>query len=129
MNVKDFESNISDEQLQIINEIFEIDVHWIDQAHKIFEFKEFTGYSERELAKILQISKSEIHRLLVVGKLSESAREGYKALKVDKWAIYELIDAFKTSNIHTLQEVSKLMLYGKIKSRSQLRNYLCVHGN
>lgn len=129
MSPKDFESNLTSEQFEIINEIFEIDVHWIDQAHNIFKLKELAGYSERELSKILQISKSEIHRLLVVGKLSETAREGYKALNVDKWAIYELIDAFKTSNIHTLQEASKLMLYGKIKTRSQLRDYLCLHGN
>lgn len=129
MNLRQFQMNVTPEQANLIYEITEIDTHWIDKAYLILKLKEDTGFSERDLAKVLGISKSEIHRLLVVGRLSLKAREAFKKLKSDKWAVYELMDQTEKANSETVKKASKLMMNGAIKTRSQLRNYLCLHGN
>ncbi len=54
-------------------------LHYIDQADSIYGYKKLTGASERKIQAALGISKSEVHRCLLIGKLPKSIRKLLKS--------------------------------------------------
>jgi ParB family transcriptional regulator, chromosome partitioning protein len=94
------------------------ELHYIDQADSIFNYKKVTGASERKIVAALGISKSEVHRCLLIGKLPRDVKEAAKLYNTEKYVLLEW-DVLEKSKFKT--SLKKKILTGDIKKRSQLK--------
>ena len=53
-------------------------LHYVDKADGILNYQKATKSSERKICKALEISKTEVHRSLIIGKLPKRIREAAK---------------------------------------------------
>lgn len=97
------------------------DLHYIDQADSIFNYKKMTGASERKMVAALGVSKSEIHRCLLIGKLPKSVKEAAKKFDIEKYVLLEW-DAQTSGN--TREKLRRMMSKGELKKRSELKKLL-----
>ncbi len=96
-------------------------LHYIDRADGILNYQKATKASERKIQSALGISKSEVHRSLMIAKMPAKIKEAAKTHNIEKYVLveYEAIEnsAFK-------KQVEKMVLEGKITKRSQLKTAL-----
>ncbi|MDD0854259.1 ParB/RepB/Spo0J family partition protein [Halobacteriovorax sp. GB3] len=93
-------------------------LHYIDKADGILNYQKATKASERKIQAALGISKSEVHRSLLIAKMPKKLKEAAKEFNIEKYVLLEFdaLDkgAFKTS-------MQKKILAGEVTKRSQLK--------
>jgi ParB family chromosome partitioning protein len=100
-------------------------LHYIDQADSIFGYKKLTGASERKIQAALGISKSEVHRCLLIAKLPKAVKEAAKEFNSEKYVLLEW-QALESSDLknHLKSEI----LDGTITKRLQLKRKINAGG-
>ena len=97
------------------------DLHYIDQADSIFGYQKLTGTSERKITAALGISKSEVHRCLMIAKLPRDIKEAAKKYNTEKYVLLEW-DELPKNNFK--DEIKKEILDGSITKRLQLKRII-----
>lgn len=93
-------------------------LHYIDKADGILNYKKTTKASERKIQAALGISKSEVHRSLLIAKLPKKMKEAAKKHDIEKYVLVEF-DALEKSTLKKALE--KMILSGDITKRAQLK--------
>jgi ParB family chromosome partitioning protein len=96
-------------------------LHYIDRADGIYNYQKATKASERKINAALGISKSEVHRSLLIAKLAKRFREAAKKYNTEKYVLLEF-DALERGPVK--KEIEKKVLSGEITKRSQLKRIL-----
>ncbi|OIQ19602.1 MAG: hypothetical protein BM556_03715 [Bacteriovorax sp. MedPE-SWde] len=93
-------------------------LHFIDKADGILNYQKATKASERKIQAALGISKSEVHRSLMIAKMTKKMKEAAKIHDIEKYVLLEL-DALDKGSLRT--KLTKLVLSGEITKRAQLK--------
>lgn len=109
-----FSENSSREQL-----------HYIDKADGILNYQKVTKASERKIVAALGISKSEVHRSLLIAQLPREIKEAAKTYNIEKYVLVEL-DAITDKDLK--DKISKLVCSGKITKRLQIKRAILENG-
>ena len=96
-------------------------LHYVDKADGIFHYKSTTGASEREITTALGISKSEVHRSLMVARLPRRIKEAAKKHNVEKYVLLELY-ALERGSVR--KKIEDGIVEGRILKRLHLRRML-----
>ena len=96
-------------------------LHYIDKADGIFNYKVATDASERKICQDLGISKTEVHRSLIVAQLPRELKEAAKMYDIEKYVLLEWAELMDGDSKQIIQ--SKI-LQGQIIKRSQLKTQL-----
>ena len=94
------------------------ELHYIDQADSIFGYQKLTGTSERKITAALGISKSEVHRCLMIAKLPTDIKEAAKRFNTEKYVLLEWDELPKNE---FKDEIKQKILDGEITKRLQLK--------
>ncbi len=97
------------------------DLHYIDQADSIFGYQKLTGTSERKITAALGISKSEVHRCLMIAKLPKIIKEAAKQFNTEKYVLLEWDELPKNE---FRDEILEKILKGEITKRVQLKKII-----
>lgn len=97
------------------------DLHYIDQADSIYGYQKLTGTSERKITAALGISKSEVHRCLMIAKLPKDIKEAAKEFNTEKYVLLEWDELPKNE---FKDEIKESILAGKITKREQLKRVI-----
>lgn len=97
------------------------ELHYIDQADSIFGYQKLTGASERKITAALGISKSEVHRCLMIAKLSRDLKEAAKKFNIEKYVLLEWDELPKNE---FKDEIKARILAGDITKRLQLKRLI-----
>lgn len=100
-------------------------LHYIDKADGILNYQIATKASERKITAALGISKSEVHRSLLIAKLPRKIREAAKSHNIEKYVLLEW-DALKKGKLR--KEVEGQILVGEMTKRAQLKKVLKAGG-
>ncbi len=100
-------------------------LHYIDQADSIYGYKKLTGASERKIQAALGISKSEVHRCLLIAKLPKQIKEAAKIHNTEKYVLLEwgALDRGKLRD-----SLKKKIVTGSITKRLQLKRAINASG-
>lgn len=101
------------------------ELHYIDKADGILNYQIATGASERKICQALGISKSEVHRSLLIAKLSTRLKEAAKQHNTEKYVLLEL-DALKKGVLKT--KLANLVVQGQVTKRSELKRAIKAGG-
>ncbi len=97
------------------------EMHWIDFATNLGEFQKTSNLSERKLAFCFSLSKSEVHRMLSVSKLSLQLRHVCKEFKTD----YHVLCLFAEAPSSEIKEkLREQILNGSIKKHKAAKEFL-----
>jgi ParB family chromosome partitioning protein len=96
-------------------------LHYIDKADGILDYQKATKSSERKICKALGISKTEVHRSLIIGKLPKRIREAAKNHNIEK---YVLIEYNGIEDKSLKKKVERKIVIGEVRKRSELRKIL-----
>jgi ParB family chromosome partitioning protein len=94
------------------------ELHYIDKAEGIYNYQKATNASERQIMKVLGISKSEVHRSLLVAKVPHEVKQAAKTYDIEKYVLLEwneIVD--QTLRAKILNEI----IIGKVTKRSHLK--------
>jgi ParB family transcriptional regulator, chromosome partitioning protein len=97
------------------------DLHYIDQADSIYGYQKLTGTSERKITAALGISKSEVHRCLMIAKLPRDIKEAAKKHNIEKYVLLEWDELPKNE---FKEEIKQGILGGEITKRLQLKRII-----
>lgn len=97
------------------------DLHYIDQADSIYGYQKLTGTSERKITAALGISKSEVHRCLMIAKLPKDMKEAAKKYDTEKYVLLEWNELPKNE---FKDEIKTKILNGDITKRLQLKRII-----
>jgi ParB family chromosome partitioning protein len=97
------------------------DLHYIDQADSIYGYQKLTGTSERKITAALGISKSEVHRCLMIAKLPLELKEAAKKFNTEKYVLLEWDELPKNE---FKDEIKGRILAGDITKRLQLKRVI-----
>lgn len=97
------------------------DLHYIDQANSIYNYKKCTGASERKIVAALGVSKSEVHRCLLIGKLPRSVKEAAKKFDIEKYVLLEW-DAQTSGKLR--EKLRRMMTKGDLVKRRDLKKLI-----
>lgn len=97
------------------------ELHYIDKADGILNYQKATKASERKIKDALGISKSEVHRSLLIAKMGKRIKEAAKKHNIEKYVLLEY-DALESSPFK--KKVYKLILNGEVTKRSQLKRLI-----
>ena len=97
------------------------DLHYIDQADSIYGYQKLTGTSERKITAALGISKSEVHRCLMIAKLPKDMKEAAKKFDTEKYVLLEWNELPKNE---FKDEIKGRILNGDITKRLQLKRII-----
>ncbi len=97
------------------------DLHYIDQADSIYGYQKLTGTSERKITAALGISKSEVHRCLMIAKLPRDLKEAAKQFNTEK---YVLLEWDELPRNEFKDEIKGRILAGDITKRVQLKRVI-----
>ena len=97
------------------------DLHYIDQADSIYGYQKLTGTSERKITAALGISKSEVHRCLMIAKLPRDIKEAAKQFNTEKYVLLEWDELAKNE---FKDEIKSRILNGEINKRLQLKRII-----
>jgi ParB family chromosome partitioning protein len=97
------------------------DLHYIDQADSIYGYQKLTGTSERKITAALGISKSEVHRCLMIAKLPKDLKEAAKNFNIEK---YVLLEWEELPRNEFKDEIKEKILSGEITKRLQLKRII-----
>ncbi len=100
-------------------------LHYIDKADGILNYQKATRASERKITQALGISKSEVHRSLLIAKLSKKLKEASKKYDIEKYVLLEF-DAMEGGALKT--KIQKRILAGEVTKRSQLKKLIASGG-
>lgn len=100
-------------------------LHYIDQADSIFGYKKLTGASERKIQAALGISKSEVHRCLLIAKIPKAIKEAAKMHNIEKYVLLEW-SALEKGDLKDV--IKNNILSGEITKRLQLKRAIKVSG-
>ena len=97
------------------------ELHYIDKADGILNYHVATNASERKIVIALGISKTEVHRSLLLARLPKEVKEAAKSFDIEKYVLleYDLL-APGTLRARIQQEIIR----GKITKRSELKKAL-----
>ncbi len=93
-------------------------LHYIDKADGILNYQKATAASERKITVALGISKSEIHRSLLIARLPERMKEAAKQFNIEKYVLLEY-DALPQGKLK--KQIERQILAGELAKRIQLR--------
>jgi len=96
-------------------------LHYIDQADSIFDYQRVTNASERKIMVALGISKTEVHRSLIIAKLPAKLKNAAKQFDLEKYLLIEW-DRIPDKSIQ--QTCLDLILRGEMTKRAHLHVYL-----
>jgi ParB family chromosome partitioning protein len=94
-------------------------LHYIDRADGILNYQKTTKASERKIQSALGISKSEVHRSLMIARMTKRLKEAAKTHDVEKYVLVEF-DALE--NGPAKKKIERLVLKGEITKRAQLKS-------
>jgi ParB family chromosome partitioning protein len=97
------------------------ELHYIDQADSIYGYQKLTGTSERKITAALGISKSEVHRCLMIAKLPKDLKEAAKKFNTEKYVLLEWDELPKNE---FRDEIKGRILVGDITKRVQLKRVI-----
>lgn len=97
------------------------ELHYIDQADSIYGYQKLTGSSERKITAALGISKSEVHRCLMIAKLPKDIKEAAKQFNTEKYVLLEWDELPKNE---FKDEIKGRILAGEITKRMQLKRII-----
>ncbi len=93
------------------------ELHWVDKADGILNYQIATEASERKIQAALGISKSEVHRSLLIAKMPRNLKEAAKKYDIEKYVLLEW-DALEKSAFKS--DLEKKILNGEITKRAAL---------
>lgn len=93
-------------------------LHFIDKADGILNYQKATKASERKITAALGISKSEVHRSLLIAKMARDIKEAAKQHNTEKYVLLEY-DALEAGTLK--DSVKKQILDGSLTKRAQLK--------
>src|SRR5690606_29421285 len=96
-------------------------LHFIDKADGILNYQKATKASERKITAALGISKSEVHRSLLIAKMAKDIKEAAKQHNTEKYVLLEY-DALETGSLK--DSVKKQILDGTLTKRAQLKRVI-----
>lgn len=97
------------------------ELHYIDQADSIYGYQKLTSTSERKITAALGISKSEVHRCLMIAKLPRNVKEAAKQFNTEKYVLLEWNELPKNE---FKDEIKDKILAGEITKRLQLKRLI-----
>ncbi len=101
------------------------ELHYIDKADGILNYQVATKASERKIQAALGISKSEVHRSLLIAKMATDLKEAAKAFNIEKYVLLEF-DAITQCDEKDVIRVE--ITSGKITKRTALKKSIKDHG-
>jgi ParB family chromosome partitioning protein len=93
------------------------ELHWVDKADGILNYQIATEASERKIQAALGISKSEVHRSLLIAKMPRNLKEAAKKHDIEKYVLLEW-DALEAGALKS--DIETKILAGDITKRSEL---------
>ena len=96
-------------------------LHYVDKADGIFHYKKTTGASERDITAALGISKSEVHRSLMIARLPKKIKEAAKSHDIEK---YVLLEFYVLEKGPLRKKIEEGIVVGSIQKRGQLRRLI-----
>jgi ParB family chromosome partitioning protein len=93
-------------------------LHYIDVANSILDYQLTTNASERTIMAALGVSKTEVHRSLLIAKLPTELKEAAKKYAIEK---YVLLEWDKIPTGKTKASLLKKILSGELTKRAQLQ--------
>ena len=93
------------------------ELHYVDKADGILNYQIATEASERKIQAALGISKSEVHRSLLIAKMPRNLKEAAKRYDIEKYVLLEW-DGMETGSLKG--DVEKKILAGEITKRAEL---------
>ncbi|MDH4466629.1 MAG: ParB/RepB/Spo0J family partition protein [Bacteriovoracaceae bacterium] len=96
-------------------------LHYIDHADSIFNYQLATQASERKITAALGVSKTEVHRALLIAKLPQELKEAAKMHDIEKYVLLEWIELKDTKQQNMLLPY---ILNGQIRKRSEIKDTL-----
>ncbi len=102
------------------------ELHYVDKADGILNYQETTDASERKIQAALGISKSEVHRSLLIAKMPAKLKAAAKMYDIEKYVLLEW-DAITDKSLRA--EVEKKILDGQIQKRAELSRILAGGAN
>jgi ParB family transcriptional regulator, chromosome partitioning protein len=97
------------------------DLHYIDKADGIYSYQVATKASERKIVAAMGISKSDVHRSLLIAKMPKGIKEAAKLYNVEKYVLVEF-EALERGILKN--RIRKLLLAGEITKRAQLKKVI-----
>lgn len=101
------------------------ELHYVDKADGILNYQIATGASERKIQAALGISKSEVHRSLLIAKLPTKIKEAAKKFDIEKYVLLEWDELSKGVQKN---QVEDQILKGEITKRSELQKIVSSKG-
>ena len=101
------------------------ELHYVDKADGILNYQIATEASERKIQAALGISKSEVHRSLLIAKMPHNMKEAAKKHDIEKYVLLEW-DAMTRSSLKS--EIEKQILDGKVTKRAELARIISAGG-
>jgi ParB family chromosome partitioning protein len=101
------------------------ELHFVDKADGILNYQIATEASERKIQAALGISKSEVHRSLLIAKMPHNMKEAAKKHDIEKYVLLEW-DAMTRSSLKS--DIEKQILDGKITKRAELARIISTGG-
>jgi ParB family chromosome partitioning protein len=96
-------------------------LHYIDKADGILNYQKATKASERKIVAALGISKSEVHRSLLIAKLNKKVKEAAKKFDTEKYVLLEF-NGIERGVFR--KEIEKKIVTGELVKRSQLKRIM-----
>ncbi len=100
------------------------DLHYMDKAEGVLNYQKATKNSERKIQAALGISKSEVHRGLLLAKLPVVIKEAAKFYSIEKYVLLEFLEIpqnIMDGDISLRDKITERLLNGKLTKRSQLK--------
>lgn len=101
------------------------ELHWVDKADGILNYQMATEASERKIQAALGISKSEVHRSLLIAKMPKAMKEAAKKFDIEKYVLLEW-DALPESQLKS--DIETKILEGVLTKRSELARTISSGG-
>jgi ParB family chromosome partitioning protein len=102
------------------------ELHYVDKADGILNYQIATDASERKIQAALGISKSEVHRSLLIAKMPRHMKEAAKQFDIEKYVLLEW-DAL--SKGPQKAEIEKNILAGDVTKRAELAKIVSAKGS
>ncbi len=96
-------------------------LHYIDKADGVYNYQKATGASERKIVDALGISKTEVHRALLLSKLPKEVKEAAKKYDIEKYVLLEF-DAVEDKDLR--QKICDQIAKGEVLRRTDLKKAL-----
>jgi ParB family chromosome partitioning protein len=93
-------------------------LHYIDKADGIYSYQQATNASERKIVDALGISKTEVHRSLIIAKLPEDVKEAAKKFDTEKYVLLEF-SAIEDTKLK--KDIGGQIAKGEIVKRSEIQ--------